>query len=242
MPKYNVIIAPHPEGTQLIVPTGLEDRLHHVGNIMIRDKSEALDRERVQSTFQMDPDCSNIYVTAGGGGDKKHNGTIAKIIDSIGTDDVMIYVGLGTLHQGQRPAFGERGRVIVHYPIVEMFNGFDGAVSAAGYNSVSELLHLGVPTILYPQKRNVDDQESRVERLNEIGAVIGIDNVNNPDSLKEAFEKIRDPIVAAELRKTAMATVPHNGAWKAAYRILEDIATDSQLKQMRDQYSHKLNL
>ena len=71
---------------------------------------------------------------------------------------------------------------------------------------------------------------------------MALDSQKLIDGLKEAFEKIRDPIVAAELRKTAMATVPHNGAWKAAYRILEDIATDSQLKQMRDQYSHKLNL
>lgn len=59
------------------------------------------------------------------------------------------------------------------YPLARHLGAFDAAVSAAGYNSVHELLAMGVPTLLTPSIHHVtDDQGARARGVVDRGAAL----------------------------------------------------------------------
>ena len=71
-----------------------------------------------------------------------------------------VVVGAGPLYLGPE----RRGPHITwmdRYVPLELLGGVDAAVSAGGYNSVTELMFAGVPTVFLPQPRIADDQEGR---------------------------------------------------------------------------------
>ena len=64
-------------------------------------------------------------------------------------------------------------RYLTAFPNARHFRAFDFAISAAGYNSFHELLHLGVPTIFVPNdNQKVDDQRARAVWAEGRGAAI----------------------------------------------------------------------
>jgi UDP:flavonoid glycosyltransferase YjiC (YdhE family) len=59
------------------------------------------------------------------------------------------------------------------YPLPRYLNAFDAAVSAAGYNSVHELIPTGIPTLLVPKSASqTDDQIARATWLAERGLAL----------------------------------------------------------------------
>ena len=63
------------------------------------------------------------------------------------------------------------------YPLSRHLAAFDAAVSAAGYNSVHELLGAGVPTLFIPGLDHVtDDQGARTEGVVARGAALSVDS------------------------------------------------------------------
>jgi UDP-N-acetylglucosamine--N-acetylmuramyl-(pentapeptide) pyrophosphoryl-undecaprenol N-acetylglucosamine transferase len=106
--------------------------------------------------------------------------------------------------------------LIQHYPNSRFFEAFDLAISAAGYNTVHELLFFGVPAILIPMKRLTDDQEARARAAERAGAAVV---VNEPEELTAALQRVLADDALARLRNSAQRLVPVNGADEAAYVI-----------------------
>ena len=102
--------------------------------------------------------------------------------------------------------------------MAECFSAFNGAVSAAGYNTVNELTHFGVPSILMPFPRGLDDQFARVARLVEAGAALT--SPLDAPSLRAALARLSDPVLSSALTETARLLVPFSGASAAAEAIL----------------------
>ena len=59
-----------------------------------------------------------------------------------------------------------------HSPLADVWRAFDLVISAAGYNSVNELIHGGLPTILVPRERPLDDQFARARQFSGQGAAL----------------------------------------------------------------------
>jgi len=102
------------------------------------------------------------------------------------------------------------------YPNARFFNGFDFAISAAGYNTVHELLFFGVPAILIPMARVTDDQEARARAVERAGAAMV---VKRPEELADALARVMDDEILARLRNSAQHLIPVNGADEAAHVI-----------------------
>jgi UDP:flavonoid glycosyltransferase YjiC (YdhE family) len=102
------------------------------------------------------------------------------------------------------------------YPNARFFNAFDLAISAAGYNTVHELLFFGVPSILIPMARVTDDQEGRARAAAQAGAAVV---VTKPEELAGALAHVLDDAVLARLSRSAKQLIPLNGADEAARLI-----------------------
>jgi UDP:flavonoid glycosyltransferase YjiC (YdhE family) len=123
-----------------------------------------------------------------------------------------------------RGTFPRREGIVIahHYPMAELYPAFDAAIAAAGYNTATELLHHGVPTVLMPQPRQVDDQQARAAAAAAAGAALMLE-AGDAESLRAAVRKILEPNTAAEMRRTSMGCIPENGARTAAAAILDCI-------------------
>ncbi len=219
---YDLCIVPHLKtDVKMIIPEGLE--VVWAGPIIIRDNTETLSRAEGRKRLGAPSDIPLFYVTFGGGGDTEANGVREKIISNLAGLDtpqgkLHLAVTNGPLHRGDIP----RGPYIIpvfDYPIAEIYPAFDGAVSAAGYNTVMELMHHKIPAIFIPFERQVDDQELRSKWALEHKAGILID-FNNREELIQAALEILDPNVSQSMRHNAGELVPENGAMNAAQAII----------------------
>ncbi|HEY0253708.1 MAG TPA: glycosyltransferase, partial [Kofleriaceae bacterium] len=123
-----------------------------------------------------------------------------------------VVVGAGPLYIGEE----RRGPHITwmdRYVPVELMQGMDAAVSAGGYNSVTELMYAGVPTVFLPQPRIADDQAGRARAMADAGA----------GRVAKTIEEIPDLLEAPGDPAIARSLVPKNGASAAAVQVLSAV-------------------
>jgi UDP-N-acetylglucosamine--N-acetylmuramyl-(pentapeptide) pyrophosphoryl-undecaprenol N-acetylglucosamine transferase len=212
---YDVGIVPHNEGDEeIIAPDSLP--MVWTGPILIRDRDEALNRNDARRRLGLPVDGKLLYVTVGGGGDKEMAESEGMIFDaarSAGWTVAAPDAPLGTQLSDAIP-----DHRINYYPMAECMNAFDGAVSAAGYNSVAELLHMGVPTVLIPRTRGLDDQFARAEAAQKNGAALIAEL--KPDLISACLKELMDGSIREKLSKNGQLFIRSNGAAKAAEAIL----------------------
>lgn len=212
---YDLVIAPHQEGKARIpVPAGVE--LFWAGHIMIRSQAEILSRKEALARMRVPTDKKVVLVNMGGGGDVTTAENYRNIFASLGTRKDLHLVLLDAPLQKYRLDLPPNATMIKYYPLVELMQGFDAAISAAGYNTFHELLATGTPTIFVPKMRGYDDQNKRVqEAVAQTACLCSSENFELHTNLtnilyhKETFSHF------------AKQFVPENGAVKAAQKILE---------------------
>ncbi len=112
------------------------------------------DRAAARAKLGLPAEGEIILVTAGGGGDDEsvdQAGSIARAL--AGKTTVALAAGpLSTLSQ-------------LASPLQPWLSAFDGAFSAAGYNTAHELAKARIPTVFFARPRPFDDQAARAERF-----------------------------------------------------------------------------
>ena len=224
---YDLAIIPHLEGEEeVFLPDGLE-RVW-AGPILIRDRSEVKAREEARSILGLPKEGKVVYITFGGGGDQAMDEALTATVDALKSEGERgRRAEQESLHLAVASAPLYRGRVlraanvtpVDYYPMAELYTAFDAAISACGYNSATELLHHGVPTAFVPFPRQVDDQEARARKIEEVGAGICVP-VIEPCELPRIVQRLLDPDESAAIRKAAQEFAPENGAERAAEAIL----------------------
>ncbi|MCW5802509.1 MAG: hypothetical protein KIT31_08980 [Deltaproteobacteria bacterium] len=140
-----------------------------VGPILIREREELLDRDTARAALGVPAGRRAAYVTLGGGGDEMCARVLPPLTDKLVARGWHVVVGAGPLYMGPE----RRGPNITwmdRYVPLELLPGVDAAVSAGGYNAVTELMFAGVPTVFLPQPRIADDQEERARAAAAAGA------------------------------------------------------------------------
>jgi UDP:flavonoid glycosyltransferase YjiC (YdhE family) len=215
--RYDLCLIPHPEGSEN-VPVPQDVPAIWTGDIFLRDRSEAWPREKARGYLGLPQEGKILYVTFGGGGDEEFTKAVETTLAAAVGSDWTLAAADAPLSRSLLPAGSKCVYRVSHYPMAECFSAFDGAVSAAGYNTVNELLHFGVPSVLIPFPRGLDDQFARVRRLVEADAVLTCDL--DPSSLRSALSRLSDPSTSAKLREKSQSLVTESGAARAAQEIL----------------------
>lgn len=217
---YDQILIPHaPEEVTLPLPEGVP--VCWTGPMLVRDRSEALDRAAACDRLGLPGDRPLLYVGFGGGGDPLYGQLLEWVLAEAHHfpqwQFVVAQPPLGRLHLGNLAQIPNLS-TIRHYPLAECWSAFQGAISAAGYNSVSELLHHGVPTVWVPLKRGVDEQDRRVDRGVAQGYGWRADPLDRA-ALVTALEALTQDKARAAKIQALQALKLENGATIAADRL-----------------------
>lgn len=191
--------------------------------ILLREAHELLSRAQARAALGIPGEKRAVYVSFGGGGDVSAAGTLPRLVDLLRADGAHVVVGAGPLYQGPERR-GEGVTWLDRYVGIELFPGLDAAVAAAGYNTFSELMFCGVPTVFLPQPRLADDQEARADRAVAAGAGRRVTR------LEDVPAAARDP----GSPDAARALVPRNGARDAAMVALAGVVPSSDLAFARE--------
>ncbi|MFZ0013588.1 MAG: glycosyltransferase [Acidimicrobiia bacterium] len=213
-----------------IGPTANRHDAVRVAPVSLLEVVERLDRREAASALGLDPDSKNILMTLGSGrlGDISSSGAI--IMESLlAQDDWHIGVVTSSIAQTHIPATDRDQVVPVRgvFPLARYLNAFDAAVSAAGYNSVHELIPAGTPTLLVPNTdTRTDDQRTRAHTAATRGLALSA-NPSSPDELRRAVASLLDRGIRRELAETIAATpsIELGGGAAETVAVLNRLAT-----------------
>jgi len=213
---YDLIITPHKEGTA-VIPVPKDKQLNWSGNIMIRDKSEVFSKEEVLSKLKLPRDKKIVLLNLGGGGDLSTINEYETIINKVhDREDLFFIVPEAPLKKFEIKLTANMIS-LSYYPLIEIMNVFDIAISATGYNTFHELHYIGIPTIFIPKERGIDDQVSRAKKIDGISGYCLYEN-ELEGKIIPTIDKLLDN---RELfSKRAKELVTENGAANAANSIL----------------------
>lgn len=215
---YDLALLPHVEGSEDI-PLPPETSGVWTGDIVIRGRNDALHRAEARERLDLPPNKRILYITYGGGGDDELHDALNITFKALRDTDWTLAVANAPLDRGKRPTLPSNARWVNYYPMAECFAAFDAALSAAGYNSVTELLHHGVPSVFVPFERGVDDQFARVQKAVDAGAALTCSL--EVEAIQAAVNQLANNEIAQRLARKAQEITPANGADRAAQIILD---------------------
>lgn len=229
LPLYDAIIVPEDEPHGRVqVPDEVRGRLRYVGPVAARERVEMVPRAEARDRLGIQGERLAIYVSAGGGGDPGAEADLLAVARALKDDaDVHLVVGAGPLYRG-RSLHGERITWLTQPGVAALFEAMDLAVCAAGYNSFTELMHVGVPTIFLPQEKVADEQHARADRAVRAGAAISVAR-SDVSALRAAVDGFRDPAARARAAAAARAVVPKNHARDGARELCKLVLTPSEV-------------
>ena len=220
LPAYDLIVVPSAGGDDAaITPSSCEDRIVRIGPVMLRSRSEMLPRDEARRVLGVPEGRLAVLVTAGGGGDPEAEEALHRAIDvALSFEAVDVVVAAGPLYRGQ---VHRRPRVtwLSTPDLSSLWNGVDLCISAAGYNTVLETLHAGVPTVLQPQVKVADDQHGRARWAEAAGAAL-VAPAGDDQALRAAIESLMSLERRGQIAEAARRLVPVNHAAAAAESIL----------------------
>jgi UDP:flavonoid glycosyltransferase YjiC (YdhE family) len=191
---------------------------HRVAPILYFDRSELLSRAEARQRLLLPTDRPVVYLQLGAGNmDDAVTWTGHALALLSRFPEVEVVLAQSPI--ANRELIPPSGvHLIQQYPNARYFHAFDLAISAAGYNTVHELLFYGVPAILIPMARLTDDQEARARAAERAGAALV---VNNREELMDALQSLLTGDSRARLRHAAERLIPVNGADEAARAICD---------------------
>ena len=196
------------------------DRLAFVGPMVRVDRHAVFDRAEARRRLGVAEGARCVLVTGGGGGDDGVGPLFDLVEAALAADrSAHIVYGAGPLYRGA-PRHGVGCTWFAGHDLAEHASAFDIAVTAAGFNTVHELLLLGVPLLCVPQEKIADDQLARSRRYAERGALV----VGEVDGVAPALRALlADDNRRAALSAAALAIMPENHARDAALAVLQTV-------------------
>ncbi len=222
LPLYDLVLVPEREGdARIVVPDAARARTRFVGPVAVRERAELHSRDEARARLGVPRAARVVYVSAGGGGDVAAERHLWRVITALLAADATLHLvaGAGPLYRGAVPR-DARITWLVNESAAEHARAFDVAVTAAGYNTFTELMLAGVPSVFVPQSKIADDQAERALRAVRAGAGRLLDPEAGDADLLAAVTELLEPTVAEKASLAARGVVPKNCARQAAAELL----------------------
>ncbi|OAB88387.1 hypothetical protein AWH69_00805 [Janibacter melonis] len=197
------------------------DDARRVAPISIASALHLHDRSQAREALGLDPDRPALLLTPGTG-----------VLEDVASP---VRAALATVRRHQpewqvvvtspvlaRHGLGDEADVVLlrdTYPLARSLAAFDAAVSAAGYNSVHELLGARVPTLLVPGLAlGADDQVGRAEGAADLGAAL-VARPDDPAALEGGVTQLLEEGARRSLSRVCAGLPEHRGAAQAASAV-----------------------
>jgi predicted glycosyltransferase len=239
LPLYDAVIVPEHAGeSPVIVPPSVRSRLHHTGPIAVREPAELETREAARGILGIPDGRLAVYLSTGAGGDAESERVLLETSAVLlANPAIQVIVGAGPLYRGRR-LHGERVTWLTQTAVAELMPAFDLAIAAAGYNTFTELMLAGVPTLFLPLEKKADDQRARAQRAVAAGAAKLLED-STPTAIQAALASWLDPSEREKASAAARRLVPRNHARDAAQELLKLVLpaheVDAAAEMMNDE-------
>jgi UDP-N-acetylglucosamine--N-acetylmuramyl-(pentapeptide) pyrophosphoryl-undecaprenol N-acetylglucosamine transferase len=216
---YDLMLVPHRQN-EFSMPIPARLPVVFTDAIMIRGRGEAMDRQQARARLGLPDDAFIVYVGFGGGGDKQYRELRDWVLaETARHPDWLFAVARPPLFKGPAPEGGSNLVEFAYFPLAECWPAFDAAISALGFNTTSELLHQGVPSLFIELAMPDDDQGGRAARIVAAGAGFAM-RPHETAKLVSGLDALADPARRAAMSAAARKLVPVNGAAIAAEAIV----------------------
>jgi hypothetical protein len=170
--------------------------------ISLLEVMDRLERAEAAEALGIDPDRPTLLLTLGSGrlGDVAGPGSTA-LDTALKHPEWQVCVTNSPVAVNLVPLVDDPRVIEIKgvYPLLRYLNAFDATVSAAGYNSVHELIPAGVPTLLIPNTSSkTDNQEGRAQYLADLGVALAARD-DDLSAVATETERLLDPDVRAGL-------------------------------------------
>lgn len=195
----------------------------HLKPILLAKPEDLLSREEARIRLGLPMDATAVYIQLGAGKINDIEGQLDMAIRLLNEhDNVHMVVGESII--GNRLKLkGDRVRIIRDYPNSLLFNAFDFAIMAGGYNSYHEAIAFALPTLFIPNlDTGMDDQLARVRSGEEKGACMVLSN-QTEGAFREALRQLLDNPNRDEIRVACTAMQHENGALTSAEALIRMI-------------------
>src|SRR5690625_1169618 len=186
-----------------------------------------LPRARAREALGLDPSRPALLLTPGSGALGSVEAVSSRVVETVARLDPAWQIAVTRPTIAQHRVGGAQVRVLENvYPLVRYLPAFDAAVSAAGYNSVHELLPAGLPTLFVPSANHAtDDQRRRAEGVAHLAAalVTGADLTGSGEGLDQAVGALLAGSARADPARACAALPPAAGGGEAA-SVIADLA------------------
>ena len=160
--------------------------------IIFLKKDELLSRQEVISMLRLDPQKKTVFVQVGAGNVGDMHDQVEVIVDTLRQFESVQVVLADSLIARNAYRGCEGIRIVRDYPLSRYYNGFDVAISAAGYNTFVELIYFGLPSIFIPNlETKSDDQLARASLCEETGTGLVLHSFSS-SQLKEYLTILLD--------------------------------------------------
>jgi UDP:flavonoid glycosyltransferase YjiC (YdhE family) len=186
---------------------------HVVDPIVLLDRDELLPRADAERELGLTPGRLNAIVQLGQGAGVRaaSERCLRHLAGRGGVQVAALSSTLAALDQVPEGVV----RLPATYPISRYLGAFDVAVAAAGYNAYHELVHLGVPSLFVPMRRQTDDQAARARYARDRGIATACGGPDDP-ALEARLDELLDPQARAAMAERLAAVRMPNGAQEAA--------------------------
>ena len=222
------VVVPHEAGEMPQIPEDLTDRVVWTGPIV--RGTDIAGQARVRRRYGLAPSDTVITSTVGGGG---FDDSAAWLLDLV-----------CEAHARWRALVPRLRHIVVRGPLAAATTTAaavpDGltlvdadpdlvhlmaistlVVAEAGYNTVHELRHVGVPAVLAPGSRTYDDQPARAHALARLGQARVVDRGDRRGALETLAALPTDHSALAAMRAAAAAAPLVTGNARAAAALLD---------------------
>lgn len=142
--------------------------------ISLHDVLAPVSRSRARAALGLDPSRPALLLAPGSGALGSVAAVSTQVMDTVAQLDPSWQIAVTKPAIAAHQVAGSTVHVLTDvYPLVRYLPAFDAAISAAGYNSVHELLPAGIPTLFVPSGNHAtDDQRRRAEGVASVGAAL----------------------------------------------------------------------
>lgn len=233
---YDLILVPHHPNTESI-PVPASSATVWTGPMLLRDGDELLERAAARAALGLPIEGEIGLITLGGGGEPETLTACEQLhgaLASQGSQSLWVEMAGPLLRAAPETLSPDKvnWRVLRDiYPLMPYLHAFDYAVSSVGYNTTHELQAAGVPSLLWPFTRDLDDQMGRAQQLASAGRALrigegtgtGEESESRVAELTAALQAITQPTTRQQLCHAMAAAMQEepNGATVGAAAILK---------------------
>ena len=193
----------------------------HLKPILLAKPEDLLSRKEARLRLGLPVDSTAVYLQLGAGKINDIEGQLDMAIRLLNEhENVHMVVGESII--GDRLKLkGDRVRIIRDYPNSLLFNAFDFAIMAGGYNSYHEAIAFALPTLFIPNlNTGMDDQLARVKAGESANACFVLDE-SGESGFKERIADMVNLAQREKMREACRLLKTENGAKKSAASLID---------------------